>query len=205
MEVAKMDGIRYANPIIFYDGEKLANGIAPITYPGVLPNAYYLTPYGEIISMVKKPRLIHGSPDRDGYIKVGLQGENGKRVYTFIHRLVAHEYIINPFPDQYDMVNHMDANHTNNEYLNLEWCDNDTNREHAKINKLFKRCDEHPYSLFSNQQVIEICEMLESGMTESEIRDYYGITRQSNLQLATLISHIKCRQCWLDISSKYNF
>lgn len=200
------DGIRIANPIIYYYGDKLDQGMVPITYPGVKPDTYFISPYGDILSRYNKyPRILHASPDKNGYYKVGLRTEDGNRMYAYIHRLVAYEYIVNPYPGIYNVVNHLNTDHTKNDYLNLEWCDDNINREHAKINKLFKRGEDHPYSLHSNQQAIEICEMLEAGMTEAQIREYYGITKKSNPQLYTLINHIHSRQSWLDISKNYNF
>ena len=54
-----------------------------------------------------------------GYLYVGLC-KNG-RVYTKkIHRLVAENFIPNPYG--YSVVNHRDEDRTNNDVNNLEWC-----------------------------------------------------------------------------------
>ena len=201
-----MKGIKYPNPIIYYYGDKLDQYAVPISYPGVMQDTYYINPYGEILSMYGKyPRMLQPSADKNGYYKVGLRTEDGGRTYAYIHRLVAYEFIKNPFPGVYNIVNHINADHTKNDYLNLEWCDDDLNREHAKRNKLFKRLENHPYSIHSNETVREICEMLQAGLTEAEIRQYYGITKSSNRQLYTLINHVHNRQSWRDISDEYDF
>lgn len=71
---------------------------------------YYRTRQGRFLI----PRL--GS---QGYLYVGLC-KNG-RVYTKkIHRLVAENFIPNPYG--YSVVNHRDEDRANNDVNNLEWC-----------------------------------------------------------------------------------
>ena len=71
---------------------------------------YYRTRQGRFLM----PRL-----GNQGYLYVGLC-RNG-RVYTKkIHRLVAENFIPNPYG--YSVVNHRDEDRTNNDVNNLEWC-----------------------------------------------------------------------------------
>ena len=57
-----------------------------------------------------------------------------------IHRLVA-EYFV-PNPDNKPIVNHIDANKTNNYYKNLEWVTDQENRDHAsKLGLLSNRSE----------------------------------------------------------------
>lgn len=80
---------------------------------------------------LKKEKILNGSTDKDGYIRVGLYN-NGQCVLKKIHRLVATAFI--PNSDNFPQVNHKDENKTNNfvyinedglvnlEKSNLEWC-----------------------------------------------------------------------------------
>lgn len=71
---------------------------------------YYRTRQGRFLI----PRL-----GNQGYLYVGLC-KNG-RVYTKkIHRLVAENFIPNPYG--YEVVNHRDEDRANNDVNNLEWC-----------------------------------------------------------------------------------
>lgn len=55
--------------------------------------------------------------------------KNGKAKTVYIHRLVAEAFI--PNPNNYNEVNHIDENKTNNTIENLEWASHKTNVNHA--------------------------------------------------------------------------
>lgn len=65
--------------------------------------------------------------DKDGYPRVSLYANGSNQGYV-IHRLVAKAFVENPNPEQFDQVNHIDEDKTNNFFMNLEWCDNLYNR-----------------------------------------------------------------------------
>ena len=82
---------------------------------------YIINEYGEIFKIhgnqsyiIMKPKL-----DKDGYLNIGLRNSKG-RFYRRIHQLVAKAFIDNP--KNYEVVNHIDGNKTNNHFTNLEWC-----------------------------------------------------------------------------------
>lgn len=59
-----------------------------------------------------------------GYLQVKLfKNGNGKKY--FIHRLVAQAFI--PNPQNLEQINHIDEDKTNNNVINLEWCDHKYN------------------------------------------------------------------------------
>ena len=101
---------------------------------------YLISNKGFVISMKKKgfnilkPRIgIHG------YLRVYLRNLNtNKRKDYYIHRLVALYFIDNPY--EYNEVNHIDGNKTNNYLENLEWCNRSQNNLHAYENDLHKPC-----------------------------------------------------------------
>lgn len=62
---------------------------------------------------------------KNGYVKVGLF-KNKKQIHRFVHRLVAEAFISNP--DNLPVVNHKNANPSDNRVENLEWC---TQRENV--------------------------------------------------------------------------
>lgn len=72
--------------------------------------------------------------NRDGYIKVQLTN-NGKQKTISIHRLVAQSFVKNEF--EYNEVNHIDGDKSNNNIENLEWSNRSQNIKHAILNNLF--------------------------------------------------------------------
>jgi hypothetical protein len=59
-----------------------------------------------------------------GYLQVQLC-KNGKRIWKYVHRLVAEAFLENP--NHYKEVNHKDECKENNHVENLEWCDRSYN------------------------------------------------------------------------------
>lgn len=64
-----------------------------------------------------------------GYKTVSLTRE-GKTKTEFVHRVVAKAFLPNPM--NYEMINHIDEDKTNNFLENLEWCDASYNRTYGK-------------------------------------------------------------------------
>lgn len=63
-----------------------------------------------------------------GYRHVEL-AKNGKRKAFTVHRLVATAFI--PNPNNYQTINHIDEDKTNNTVENLEWCTMSQNMRHT--------------------------------------------------------------------------
>lgn len=77
----------------------------------------------------KTGKILKPVPTKNGYLRVGLNG----KLYR-VHRLVADAYISNP--DNYEQINHIDGDKTNNRVSNLEWCTCSQNIIHAYKNGL---------------------------------------------------------------------
>jgi len=80
------------------------------------------------INYLRGDLILKGKDNGFGYLTVGLSKEKKcKRFY--IHRLVAIAFVENK--DNKPQVNHIDGDKTNNNILNLEWCNNSENGLHA--------------------------------------------------------------------------
>ena len=74
--------------------------------------------YNKTISHYKGS-IMKLSKRRKGYLGLVLMKGNKQKSFL-VHRLVAEAFI--PNPNNYDQVNHIDENKTNNQVDNLEWC-----------------------------------------------------------------------------------
>lgn len=77
---------------------------------------YAITSCGKVWSYRRK-RFIKPKVDK-GYLRVVLRKDKEQK-WVFIHRLVAEAYI--PNPNNYDTVDHIDFDKTNNCVNNLQW------------------------------------------------------------------------------------
>lgn len=108
-------------------------------------NDYIITKDGQVINAhnghVLKPQL-----NNKGYGRVSIGG----KLY-FVHRLVAEKYV--PNPDGKEQINHIDGNKENNNANNLEWVDNQENRNHAVEHGLHLQGEQCPYAKLNEEQV----------------------------------------------------
>lgn len=78
-------------------------------------------------------RLKKQRADRDGYLRTGLRGDDGKDTFYAVHRAVALAFLGEPMGEK-TQVNHVDGNKRNNHAGNLEWCSASDNQRHAYQN-----------------------------------------------------------------------
>lgn len=102
-----------------------------------------------------------------------------------IHRLVAIEFIPNPF--NLPVVNHKDGNKHNVVADNLEWSTDEYNHEHATATGLKAKGEKIGSSKLNNEMVHAIKWFLKKGVSHSELSKAFKISRPT----ITLISNNK--------------
>jgi len=90
---------------------------------------YEVSNYGKI-RKIKTGRVLNIKANQKGYIQFNTK-HNGIIFKSTVHRVVAKYFIENPNPIEYDCINHIDCDRTNNHYANLEWCNKQLNTDHA--------------------------------------------------------------------------
>ena len=76
------------------------------------------------VKRINSKRISEGFKSDGGYLRIGISD----RIYS-LHRLVAEVFI--PNPDNKEQVNHIDGDKLNANAINLEWCTNKENSQHA--------------------------------------------------------------------------
>lgn len=85
-----------------------------------------------LITRVVEERILKSRTSKNGYNQISLL-KDGKLKTFYIHRLVAQAFI--PNPNNLPQVNHKDEDKTNNNVVNLEWCDNEYNINYGTTKK----------------------------------------------------------------------
>ena len=125
--------------------------------------------------------------DSKGYQQVILSIGGTKRTAR-VHRLVAEAFLVEPSTELKQecfaagstkvFVNHKDNNPLNNNIENLEWCSPAYNNEWKEIQNRAKHLkgEENPNSVLSEQNVLEIIEMLEQGgLSQTDIAEIFNV------------------------------
>ena len=89
----------------------------PLTIINV--SRYYVSSYGRIKN-IKTGRILKGHTNPDGYIKIRVINDDGIRISTYIHRLVAMGFD-GDHSDKNMSVDHIDRDRSNNKHRNLRW------------------------------------------------------------------------------------
>ena len=92
---------------------------------------YEVSSHGRVRNNVSN-LIMKQNTNRGGYKKLSLQYHGKKKTHR-VHRLVAFAFCDNP--NNYDVVDHLDKNRTNNMINNLRWCTYSENQRNRTINK----------------------------------------------------------------------
>lgn len=97
---------------------------------------YAITDDGRVWSHMRKCWKIP-TPDKDGYLRVGLYGNGGSFTVKGVHRLVAEAFI--PNPEGKLTVNHKNEIKSDNRVENLEWAtQKEQNSYGTRMQKIMK-------------------------------------------------------------------
>ena len=161
---------------------------------------YIISNYGRLFDLSKNS-YVYGYYDDDGYIRVNLRLYPCGRKNIGVHRLVllAFDYRKGIDKDRNMVPNHLDGVVNNNNLSNLEWCTQKENAQHAIRTGLHKMYGtDNPNNKLSEDQVKEICKLIESGKYyDTEIAKMYNVSY-------TNISDIHKGKIWKAVSKDYN-
>lgn len=140
--------------------------------------------YGNPIKRRLPEKIMGGTKlSKKGYPRINLNG-----TYKFIHQVVAEAFIENL--ENKKQVNHKDGNKLNNRSDNLEWVNNQENRDHAVNMRLIIYGEKCPQAKLTKNQVLEIIELYKNGMKQKNIANKFSVVQQT-------ISKIVRKEAWL--------
>ncbi len=146
-------------------------------------------------NILKQPLGTHGYPTVSGRI-----AGYSYRKCMCSHRLVAEIWL--PNPNNHPVVNHIDADKTNNHVDNIEWTTFAGNSQHAADNGLLVFngvCGEKSnIAIYSDEEIHAICKDLSQGMRNCDVARKYGISDM-------YIKKLKRKGQRRDITSQYTF
>lgn len=194
------------NPLILYTTNLTPNcDFVPLEYENIMKGKYLINPYGEIFSLYSN-KILKQDTNWAGYKRICLITEDGGKRNFSIHRLVAHTFIINPFPDLYNDVNHIDGIKSHNEYINLEWCNNNQNKHYASEMGLYEHGEDRYNSVYSDDFAREICEKFQNGISYEEVYKYYqSVYPNTGSTIGSFIYKLYHRRTRNHITSQYNY
>lgn len=124
----------------------------------------------------RKGKVLKLSLGNAGYLTVSLcQSSSGKRKY--VHRVVAETFL--KCPKHLFEVNHLDGDKTNNNLFNLEWTDRRGNSIHSTRVLRKNIGSKVGTSKLSEEQVLEIKDMLERGSSQSHIGRFFNVSNHA--------------------------
>jgi HNH endonuclease/NUMOD4 motif len=89
---------------------------------------YIISSDGQVFNL-KTRKIVEGSPNAQGYIRVKLCNKGRKRDF-YVHRLVAFVHI--PNHGKNPEIHHKDHDRKNNKKSNLEWVDHSENMDYNR-------------------------------------------------------------------------
>ena len=130
-----------------------------------------------------------------------------------VHRLVAELHLEPPSQKLIDecknvhwgvpVVRHLDNDKTNNHYLNLEWCSNETNYRQAMSDGLIPalKGELNGRAELCEEQVHELCKFFEVGGMPKEAVRLFGISKQ---QATKIRAGFQWKHIWVQYDIKVN-
>ena len=112
-------------------------------------------------------RVLRESIQNDtGYVQVGLNGKSYRK-----HRLIGLQFLTNPDPINFDIIDHLNHDRTDNRLENLRWCSSSSNQYNKSSHRgvQYEFIDDVP----DEATIIDFYDLKNGERREFEERKYY--------------------------------
>ena len=121
-----------------------------------------------------EPKKLNPTINRNGYAVVNLT-KDGKIKQVYVHRLVL-EAFVGPCPDEMEGL-HGENGPSDNSLNNLSWGTKSQNMMDRVRDGTDNRGEKHPLHKVKDSDIENMISQLESGMTQKEVADTFGINQ----------------------------
>lgn len=170
-----------------------------LEHPEIMSGRYMISEYGDIYSR-STHKILKPFYDRDGYKRIELTVSCNKYKKFYVHRLVGFAFVPG-HSEENNQLNHINSIRDDNHYTNLEWTTISGNAIHG-----------YKYGFRENNNVVydeefirTLCQLISEGFTNKEVYSKVMGTDDiySNKKVYTLISRLRNKDNWVDISNEY--
>lgn len=146
-------------------------------------------------------RILSGTKDSSGYVRVGLTDLNGNTKTYRVHRLVAEAFL--PNPEGKEHVNHKNSWKDDNRLENLEWVTASENNIHAYTlgHRESRKGTEVPQSKLTDDIALQVYLMANDGVTYKDISKWLHEKHGLSLSKSN-VSNIKHKRTWKHIHNE---
>ena len=152
------------------------------------------------------PKMLNPIRMPNGYYVITLYVD-GRSYREYIHRIIAKTFIPIPkiYLDRGLTFSDLEVNHKkgkqkwNNSVFNIEWVTGSDNKIHAYETHLSKSGEDSHLSVYTNDQIHDVCIYLSSGeFTPKEVSKITGVN-------IGVVNDVRYRVSWTSIGSMYDF
>lgn len=176
----------------------------PITNKSV-PNVkpfYWISDLGRAFNTNTNRFIPQFDDAKRGYLLITLATDNGN-ITKSVHRIVMIEFVgFDPDPKKNE-VDHISGIKYNNSIYNLRWVSGSENITAAYDNGLMPSGEDSPMSILSNDDVRNICQMMQDNVDRHVIYDF--IMSKGVSSPSSVFYSIYNRVTWKRISNEYTF
>lgn len=169
--------------------------------PNIIPNRYMISTWGRILDIEANKYYPTDNITKQDYTTVVIHLLDGSYKQFRIHPLMVHKFkgISNEGSD----IDHIDGNRSHNWIWNLERVTHQENLKRAVNIGLYKTAENHQNSIYTNEQIRLICDLISRGYTQKQI--IIELSEKVPGLKDSTIYDIKNRLSWTDISKDYDF
>ena len=187
--------------LLSYDGEIFVQ----VIWNNMLVPRYLVSNYGRFYD-IERDAFLSQSTDKDGYFRCTLNINGVGKKTIRVNRIELMSFC--PIDNYNELVcNHKDGNKQNNYIGNLEWVTSIDNTRHGWDTGLNKNKGEnHPNSVYSNEEINTFCNYINMGYKNNEICDALNVhDKILRTRLSATLSSIRNGLTHTDISMQYSF